>query len=230
MKKRVLAVLTAAMVLMMGSLTAFASESPTVGTTETPVDTQEASVSVEALESATAYAEKTTAATEGVTVEATSDTTVQAAAVQVQNELCDVASLGAALGNQSLASAAADSSKTITADVLSVVEVHADANAPKNADGSITVTFQVPDIAAGDIVFLLHYNGTAWETINPVAVADGAVAANFTSFSPVAIVKVKVDNAATAPQTGAAFPVAGVVAIIALAGATVCGRKFVTTK
>ncbi len=59
MKRKFLAVLTALTVLTMGSMTAFAA-SPTVGTTEAPVRTQEASTAMTATTTPSAYLSGTT--------------------------------------------------------------------------------------------------------------------------------------------------------------------------
>lgn len=108
-----------------------------------------------------------------------------------------------------------------TDSVVAVVEVSLPAGVKMPAEG-ISITFDVDGIVAGDKVYILHglENGT-WETITPTKVEDGKVTATFKSLSPVAIVKTA---QATSPQTGVPA-VAPVVALVCLAGATVCARK-----
>ena len=78
--------------------------------------------------------------------------------------------------------------KDSTPDILGIVEVLAGI-----PDGyiSIDVTFQCPDIRVGDKVIVLHQkqNGQ-WETVASKILKNGEIVATFTSFSPVAIVKV----------------------------------------
>ncbi len=224
MKKKVLAVLTAITVMAMGSVSVMAA-SPTVETTEAPVATQKTTTTVEAVAAPAEYAATTTVSA-GFTVEAVSTTTVQAAAVAVQNELLnDVASIGAKLGNSELASAATDSAKKVTASVLSVVEVDP-TTAVKDTTGNYVVTLSVPTIAAGDAIAVLHYNGSAWETIVPTSVAAGSVTFATTSLSPISIVKLEVASVATSPKTGSTMPMAAAVVVLGLAGAAVCGKRF----
>lgn len=224
MKKRLLAVLTAAAVLSMGSMTAFAA-SPTVGTTETAVSTQTVATAVAATQTAAEYA-AATSASEGFSVAAVSDTTVQAAAVAVQNTvLNDVASVAAKLGNNTLAAAATDSGKKVTATILTVVEV-SPSTAAKDANGNYVVTLNLSGIAAGDAVAVLHYTGSAWETIVPTSVANGSVTFATASLSPISVVKLDVTSVSTSPKTGAAVPVAAALVVIGAVGAAVCGKKY----
>lgn len=224
MKKKVLAVLTAITVMAMGSVSVMAA-SPTVETTEAPVATQTTTTTVEAVATPAEYAAATTVSA-GFTVEAVSTTTVQAAAVAVQNELLnDVASIGAKLGNSTLAAAATDSAKKVTASVLSVVEVDP-TTAVKDTTGNYVVTLSVPSIAAGDAIAVLHYNGSAWETIVPSSVAAGSVTFATASLSPISIVKLEVASVATSPKTGSTMPMAAAVVVLGLAGAAVCGKRF----
>ena len=224
MKKKVLAVLTAITVMAMGSVSVMAA-SPTVGTTEAPVATQKTTTTVEAVATPAEYVAATTVSA-GFKVEAVSTTTVQAAAVAVQNELLnDVASIGTKLGNSTLAAAATDSTKKVTASVLSVVEVDP-TTAVKDATGNYVVTLSIPTIAAGDAIAVLHYNGSAWETIVPSSVAAGSVTFATASLSPISIVKLEVASVATSPKTGSTMPMAAVVVVLGLAGAAVCTKRF----
>lgn len=224
MKKKVLAVLTALTVMAMGAMPVMAA-SPSVETTEAPVATQKTTTTVAAVATPAEYAAATTVS-EGFKVEAVTATTVQAATVAVQNEILnDVATIGAKLGNTTLATAASDSSKKVTASVLSVVEVDA-TTAAKDATGNYVVTLNIPSVAAGDSIAVLHYNGSAWETIAPTSVGAGTVTFATASLSPVSVVKLEVASVATSPKTGASMPIAAVIVVLGFAGAAVCGKKY----
>ncbi len=117
------------------------------------------------------------------------------------------------------------------------------------AGESLELTIPIKGIEKGKKYILLHLTGGKWETILPTSVADGKVTAMFTSLSPVVasevmIVEVGEDeddddsdasgttqaaaaaaNPATSPKTAETLPVAGVMALIALAGAAVCANK-----
>ncbi len=56
-------------------------------------------------------------------------------------------------------------------------------------DGSVQVTFDRPNVSAGDAYLVLHFNEDtgAWEIV-PTEVLDGQIVATFDSLSPVAIV------------------------------------------
>lgn len=223
MKKRFLAVLSALTILTMGSMTALAA-SPTVGTAEAPVATQTTTTSVAATKAPADYA-AATKASEGYKVEAVSQTTVDSAAVAVQNQLLnDVASIGTKLGDSTLAAAAKDSSKKVTATVLSVVEV--DPTTATVVDGKYVVTLSIADIAAGDTLAVLHYNGSAWETIVPTKVEAGKVTFATASLSPISVVKLQVTDVTGAPKTGETAPMAGLILVVGLAGAVICGKKY----
>ena len=109
----------------------------------------------------------------------------------------------------------------------------------------VELTFNVPkiELKENEAIYLLHQkkDGT-WEVIKPVSYADGKIVAKFTSLSPVAVIVVKetpvVTNSgsgssstttttapAESPKTGETLPVAGIMAVICLAGAVVCSKK-----
>lgn len=223
MKKRFLAVLSALTILTMGSMTALAA-SPTVGTTETPVATQTTTTSVAATKAPADYA-AATKVSDGYKVEAVSQTTVDSAKVAVQNNLLnDVATIGTKLGDSTLAAAAKDSSKKVTATVLTVVEV--DPTTAVQENGNYVVTLSIADIAAGDTIAVLHYNGSAWETIVPTKVEAGKVTFATASLSPISVVKLQVTDVTGAPKTGETAPMAGLILVVGLAGAVVCGKKY----
>lgn len=224
MKRKFLAVFTALAVLTMGSMTVFAS-SPTVGTTEAPVSTQKALTAIEATASPETYLNRTTVSA-GFTMSAVSATTVQAAAVAVQNEILnDVASIAAKLGNVGLAQAAANSGSRVTASILTVVELKA-SNATKDPYGNYLVTLSLSGITEGDAVAVLHYTGSKWETIVPLSVANGTVTFASKSLSPVSVVKLNVTNVTMSPKTGSSVPVAAVILIIGVVGTAVCGKRY----
>ena len=224
MKKKLLAVVTALTVMAMGTVTAFAA-SPTVGTTEAPVATQKASTTIAATATPAEYA-AATKVSDGFTVAAVEETTVKAAAVQVQNALLnDLATIGTKLGNSDIAAAATDSNKKVSATILSVVNIDA-STATKDADGNYTVTASIAGIAAGDTIAVLHYTGSAWETIVPTSVAAGSVTFKTASFSPFAVVKLEVSTVTASPKTGAAMPVAALFVVVGFAGAMVCGKRY----
>lgn len=224
MKKKFLAVLTALAVLTMGSMTVCAA-SPTVGTVGAPVKTQRSSTVVAATEAPSAYLNRTTVSA-GYKVSAVSTTTVQAAAVAVQNAILnDVASIASRLGNQTLADAATNSSSRVTATVQTVVEVSA-SSASKDANGNYVVTLGIPSISAGDAIVVLHYTGNSWETIVPSNVANGSVTFASASLSPIAVVKLDVNSVSQSPKTGQTIPVAVVILLIGVAGTVVCGKRY----
>ena len=224
MKKKVLAVLSAMMVLTMGTLTVSAA-SPTTSTAEAAASGQTATTSVKVLATAAEYAAATTADA-GYDVAAVSDTIVSAATVAAQNNLLnDVAATGKLLNNSTLTQAAADPSKKVTAELLTVVEVNP-ASAEKDANGNYVVTLKHTDIKSGDMIAVLHYNGTSWDTIAPDSVASGKMTFATPSLSPISIVKLDVTDVKAAPKTGNAVPAAMFVVLIGIAGAAVCGKKY----
>lgn len=163
----------------------------------------------------------TTAVTEGVVVKAPTAASVEAAkevCAEESYELVDVFDL--------------------TADTLE-----------KEADGYYHVTLSVPGVSADDSVVVLHYVNGAWETLSALA-GNGTVSFQTSSMSPfaVAIVEDASDDAddsadaddsedvdageedaeedadTTSPKTGA-LPIAGMAALVSLAGAAVCSKK-----
>lgn len=123
-----------------------------------------------------------------------------------------------------------------------------------NTNG-IKVTFNAGIVPAANKKYLvLHQLASgAWETVPATIAQDGTVIATFSTLSPVAIVEVPLaekagidtpatpdnkddsnnDNnasagnngAATSPKTGETLPVAGLMAVICLAGAVVCAKR-----
>lgn len=228
MKKRFLAVLMAAAVLMMGSTTVFAA-SPTVGTTEAPVSTQKALTAVEPTMTPKAYLSNTSVSY-GFSVAEVSATTVQAAAVAVQNAILNnVAAIAQKLGNSTLSQAAGDSGKQVKASILSLVEIKA-SGATKNASGNYVVTVNVANVVQGDSVVILHYTGSNWESIAPSNVSNGSVTFASASLSPIAVVKLDVTGVSRSPKTGSSIPMAGVTLMVGAVGMIVCGRKYLAQR
>ena len=107
--------------------------------------------------------------------------------------------------------------------------------------GGVEITLNVPkiELAANQAIYLLHQkkDGT-WEVIKPSSYADGKIVAKFFSLSPVAVIVVEEAPAADtntntdttttpaqSPKTGETLPVAGIMAVICLAGAVVCAKR-----
>ena len=229
LKKTLATVITAAAGLLFLSglglaaiLPAAAAPSPSTETVGTPVTGQKSSTAVKGVSSEEEYAEETSSSSVGIIIKKTDAATIQSAIAKVQNELNDVAALGAKLGNGALSAAAGDAGKVVTADVLSVVEITAGPDAVKNDDGSYTVTLK-----AGDSVLILHYHMGYWQEIIPVSVGNGTVTAVFKSFSPVAVVKFSADGGVVAPQTGSNAPYVLIcIASAGLLGAVYCGKRY----
>lgn len=116
--------------------------------------------------------------------------------------------------------AASIKSDDVKAEDLSVVWVQ-DISAEIPEGGSVTITFEVPGATADDTVFVLHYNGSTWETV--AACKGNEVKATFTSLSPVALVLEKAPATTpghTSPVTGEA-PILLAAAVVALLAGTV---------
>lgn len=125
---------------------------------------------------------------------------------------------------------AKEAAKAKNLEVVDVFELTADtAVAVKEADGSYKVVLSLAGITASDNVKVLHFTGNTWEELAATA-GNGTVTFNTKSFSPFAVVKVPAAAAPAgdkpaSPKTGATVPVAGVVAIVAVAGLFVCTKK-----
>lgn len=137
------------------------------------------------------------------------------------------------------------------ATVKTTVVGSADLKLPEGTEmpeAGITLTIPISGIKEGKTYVLLHLANGTWETIVPKSVVNGAVEATFKSLSPVVASEVFVVvaeeekeeddddvaavpaaaaavNPATSPKTAETLPVAGVMALICLAGAAVCAGK-----
>ncbi len=219
MKKKLVGLLTALMVLAMGT-TAFAAGS---SNTSNVTDTNRPSSQQQAVLTANAEtAGQVESPTAGIAVAAPEG--VYGAQVIVAAQVV-------------AAQVDAD------AQVMTVVEV----SGTIPADG--LVTFNVPGIQAGDNIAILHLTGNGWELIPVEAVGNGTITGRFTSFSPVAFVKLpkqltgpvrgttpgafqagqqtgtSTTSAVSSPKTGSAFSVLPVLAMLCIAGMIVCGKK-----
>jgi hypothetical protein len=224
MKKKALAIISAAMLMMLNAITVFAA-SPAVGTAQPPVATQTAITAVADTATPAQYA-VITASSAGFTVSAVSDSTAKAAVVAVQNTvLRDVAALGYFLGSPELVNAATTQGSVVAANILATVDVSA-TSAVKDATGMYNVVLSNGQIAAGDTIAILHFNGSNWELIKPIAVSQGSVAFQVSSLSPITIVKVSTNAPAASPKTGITYSFMALVVLAAMAGAVICFRKY----
>ena len=224
MKKKVLAIISAAMLMMLNAITVFAA-SPAVGTVQPPVSTQTSITAVADTATPAQYA-ILTATSEGFKVSAVSDSTAKAAAVAVQNTvLRDVAAIGYFLGNPDLVTAATTQGSVVVANILSTVEVDP-TTATKDSNGMYDIVMTNGQIAAGDTIVILHFNGTNVELIKPVAVSTGSVAFQVSSLSPISIVKISTNAPAASPKTGVTYSYIALIVLAAMAGAVICFRKY----
>lgn len=116
----------------------------------------------------------------------------------------------------------------------SVISVVAGADVEAVA-GVITINFPNFVREAGVKYMVLHLNEATnvWETVD-AEIVDGKIVVNLASTSPIVIVKVAekapaaagaATSPAESPKTGETLPVAGIMAVICLAGAVVCAKK-----
>ena len=215
MKKSVITALTAAMVITLSSITAFAAPSATVPAAETPA----VGTAVEAVASPEAYDAATTVST-GYKETAVSATTVKSASVATQNIILNNLDK---LGDPAIAQAAADPNKTVSAIVRTVVDV-TPAGATKNAAGNYEFTLSCNYIGTGR-VYVLHYleSSKSWEILVPKAVTIESA-----TCSPFAVVELNVASVAapaTSPKTGETLPAALMFIMIGAVGAVVCTKK-----
>lgn len=210
MKKKIVSLLTAAMLVMSMGTVAFAAGSPSAGQVSdvTKNPSQEATVEKPATKTPESYVESTTASgsvkkADGsyeqveTTVSAVSKDTVDTTAKEVETQLKDVENVADVIDSPELKEAAKDSTKKIVPEIKTVVNVSAE-GVEVSEENPITLTISA-DVNAGDDILVLHWNGTAWETIKPDAVQNGSVVVTLTSLSPVAIVKLSVEDADKTP-------------------------------
>ena len=223
MKKKIIAIMSA-IVLTIGCAMTVYAESPTAGTTETPVEGQEVKTDIQTSGTVDQLASGTSV--DGATTAKVSDTTLKSANVAVQNNLLnDVAKTGVLLGRTDLLNAATDANKTVQATIIGAVDV---SSATKGADGKYDLTFKNSAIAANSIIALEHY-GSYWETLVPYEIGDGYVKVKSSSCSPFVMIKIDIleQQAGASPKTGEALPIVAIaLVVIGGAGAVIFGRKF----
>jgi hypothetical protein len=258
MKKKIMAVVAALAIMTVGT-TAFAAGSPTANSTD--VGTKDSAVAAEVTaekpaETPAAMAKATSAeatAADGTKIEivsnAVSDTTVTETVKAAQAAVNKLTDLASTLGSETLKTAAADSTKKVTAKVAAVVNLEVK-NGSINSKTTITIKNDV--IEAGKTYAILHYTNGKWETIKADNVKKGSLDITVTSLSPVAIVEVAVSDAeetaatdttattaaatteattaastdaGTSPKTGETTPVALFALLACVAGALACSKK-----
>lgn len=112
-------------------------------------------------------------------------------------------------------------------DGMEVIDVR-EVRAKGEAHFPITITFKVPGVLSSTNVAVLHYENGAWKE-EPSKAGKGTITATFNSLSPVAFVVDKNTAASSteSPKTGETpmVAVAGVVAVVAIAGAVVFRKR-----
>lgn len=232
MKKKLISVLAAVMVLTMGT-TVFAATSPTTNSVSNVEvnSTQKVVVKPTETQAPAAYVEGVNTInsnTGAAPVAAVTDNTMASVKAEIQSQMNDVAKLADTIGSATLKQIAADNTKQVTPSVKFAAEVTAPAGVTVSAANPITLDIPAPGVKAGAAVAVLHWNGTAWEVIKPDAVNDGTVKATLTSLSPVFVVEFSAltsDGKAVSPKTGSSMPVLPVMAVICMAGVAVVATK-----
>lgn len=204
MKKKIISLLTAAMLVASMGTTVFAAGSPSAGdiskvdqnpSQTVKIDKVEVKDSADYAKNTEATATVKNAAGEEVTatveVKAVSNDTVNTTAKEVETQLKNVEALATDVANADTVKAAAkDATKKIIPEIKTVVNIEAE-GVEVTEQNPITLTISA-DVKAGDSIVILHWNGTEWETIMPSEVRDGAIVATFNSLSPIAVVKLTV--------------------------------------
>ena len=161
-----------------------------------------------------------TPASSQAAVEAQKEAVALASGVEAANVVVNGQSVAVTISSVSPATVSeakkvAEINLPASATVLKVVDV----SLPVDFE-SVTLTFEVSGVKAGQKVTVLHMlPDHNWEIL-PGTAGNGTVTATFTSLSPVAFVV-----GATSPKTGETLPVFALLAVICLAGTVVCTRK-----
>lgn len=154
----------------------------------------------------------------------------------------------------SAAAAAKEQAKTLTkndgtATVVAAFELSVDV-----ADKPVIISVKVPGVKADGKYAFLHYDGAKWEVI-AASNNNGTLTGTFNSLSPVAVIELKDGaepaqsnnnnnsnnnssnntaaapaSAAVSPKTGETVPAAGIMAVILIAGAVICAKKYQMSK
>ena len=183
MKKRLLALLSASLLVMSMSVTVFAANSPSSSNTTVNVEV-------------TGDVNETTGAGQSIT-----DSSLQSFASTTSISSDAGATIGTKIdAAQVKAIVKTANEKVQNAKIATIVDIVVPAG---TKSAKITLS-GLSDIKAGDAVTVFHYksDGTV-EAITPSKVADGSVEFTMTSFSPVAVVK-STANSAAAPAAGGA--------------------------
>lgn len=205
MKKRILALVAAATLVMGMTMSVAAASSATAGSTSSssaavvvkPSNTVIATTGSQNLDTyaIAGFATDTTVTTTvaGVKIEAVSTTTASAAVAEANKIYGD---------------------STFVASVVDLV-------VPAGT-GAAEFTLGCPNVWKGQTVTILHQlsNGT-WEKITPSVVGNNFVTFTLTSYSPVAIVI----DAAAAPKTSDPMTAMAVMGLVSLAGAGLLKKK-----
>lgn len=214
MKKKVLTLICAAIMVMGMSLTAFAANSPSSGgtssansskpTTNKSDDQDDQDDSVGTLSTGTQTFNDTTVA------EFAQVTTVAGATVKTVSADVAVAAVKEAT--------ALYGDNTFVATVVDVTP-------PAGTSFPYTFTISNPNVWAGQTVTVLHQlpNGT-WERITPNSVANNAVTLTTNSASPFAVV-INTAAAPASPKTQDIVLMVGAFACVFAAGALMIGKK-----
>lgn len=198
MKRKAAALLTAMLVMAMGSLTVQAA--PSAGSQDTTTN-ENVETTVKAAENVTDTTGIEAKSEDGKTLtvkEVTGDAkkvvdSAVAEATAIMKDLKGLASEIAKLDSEAgklLDAAASDSKYKVTAEVKAVVDLSGEKG---------TYTLTVPGIGANDIVYLLHDTGNGWETIPAKNLGNGQIEATLGDFSNYGVVAVAVVDTTPVP-------------------------------
>jgi hypothetical protein len=220
MKKKFMTVVAALAVMAVGT-TAFAASSPTsIGDAAEAVSTQSVKTNFVKADTTKAadFAKDTTVTDdigEAYTVKAVSETSILSANRAAKNLLADVEWLAIGLGDGALLDTVKDSTQTVTASVLSVVNI-----SKENTNGASTsIEINNSAIKANGKYVVLHCTGEyeteeyvyengeyVWKTVKkpnwvriyPDSVADGKLTITTSDFSVYAVVELSIGDDAAA--------------------------------
>lgn len=175
MKKKIMAVVVAAMMICVMMVTASAAPSPSVSEVPSATAVTASGAAVE------------------VTITAVTAEKAPAALKEAHREIVAAASVDAFLESVGV------EVKEENLAVQSIFDVEVDVQPGE----VVKVTFAIPSVKSGDVVVVLHKGDNGWESL-PVVVADGSVTATFADFSPVVILTQSDAPAGDvqSPQTG----------------------------
>ncbi len=237
MKKKVLAIVSAATLFMMSTMPVLGATSVTVINTTNAEQKCDTNIAIGTAED---YKKNTTSGTNGFTVNQVDDTYIGVAKAAVaDNALKDVIAFASnVLQNDTLKAAAKDSNKKIEAEVLSVVDMTVASTVSKDANGNYVFELGIKGVKEGDIIYAMHDKGTTTPTYEKVEAAAGKdkVTITSSSCSPFVITRINIyskttnnnnsnSTTPTSPKTGEAVPAALLISLAGLIGTAVCLRK-----